>query len=80
MITKKAQHGAAELGYMDDDAIIDVIEDIQEEDFFKSMPSEQIQSLWQDVYRVTHDGNELYIKLQLSVNNKKVVVIQFKQK
>jgi len=68
------------LGYMDEEAILDVIEDIQEDDFYKSMPSEKVPSLWQDVYRVTHDGNILYIKLQISANNKKAVIIQFKEK
>lgn len=68
------------MGYMDEEAILDVIEGIQEDDFFKSMPSEKVQNLWQDVYRVTHDGNLLYIKLQLSVNSKKAVIIQFKEK
>ena len=68
------------MGYMDEEAIIDVIEDIQEEDFFKSMPAEKVKTLWQDVYRVVHDNNLLYIKLQLSVNNKTAIVIQFKEK
>ncbi|GBE06489.1 mRNA interferase MqsR [bacterium BMS3Abin10] len=79
-ITKTAHIGAAELGYMDQEAIIDAIEEIQEEDFYKSMPSTKKKRLFQDVYHLSHDGNELYIKLQLSVNSKKVVIIQFKEK
>ena len=80
VITVEAQKGAASLGYMDEEEILDVIEDIQEDDFYKSMPSEKVPSLWQDVYRVTHEGNVLYIKLQILVNNKKAVIIQFKEK
>lgn len=66
------------MGYMDEGAILDVIECIQETDFYKSMQSTKVITLWQDVYRVTHCGEELYIKLQISANNKKAVIIQFK--
>jgi Txe/YoeB family toxin of Txe-Axe toxin-antitoxin module len=79
-ITLEAHHGAAELGYMDAESILDMIENIQEDDFHKSMPSERIQGLWQDVYRVNDGNNKIYIKLQLSVNGEKVVVVQFKKK
>lgn len=79
-ITLEAHHGAAELGYMDAESMIDVIENIQEDDFYKTMPSEKVQGLWQDVYRVNDGNNKIYIKLQLSVNGKKVVVVQFKKK
>ncbi|MEK6581352.1 MAG: type II toxin-antitoxin system MqsR family toxin [Nitrospirota bacterium] len=79
-ITVKAHSGAAELGYMDAESIVDVIENIQEDDFHKSMPSEKVPGLLQDVYRVNDGNNKIYIKLQLSVNGKKVVVVQFKKK
>ena len=44
------------------------------------MPSEKMQELWQDVYRVNDVNNKIYVKLQLSVNGKKVVIVQFKKK
>lgn len=80
IITSKAHHGAAELGYMDAESIIGLVENIEEDDFYKTMPSEKVQGLWQDVYHVNDGNNKIYIKLQLSVNGKKVVVVQFKEK
>ncbi len=79
-ITSEAHKGGAELGYMDVESILDIVENIQEDDFHKTMPAEKVPGLWQDVYRVNDGNNKIYIKLQLAVNGKKVVVVQFKKK
>jgi uncharacterized protein YggU (UPF0235/DUF167 family) len=36
-------------------------------------------TLWQDVYKVTVDEKKLYIKLQISPDSKKAVIVQFKE-
>lgn len=77
-ITVKAQEGAVGLGYMDVDAIQTVIEKIIPEDFHKTMPAEKCPGLWQDVYKVDDGENRIYIKMQLSYDGKKAVLIQFK--
>jgi hypothetical protein len=44
------------------------------------MTSQHDPSLWQDVYKITDErDNKIYIKLQLSPNKKKAVIIQFKE-
>lgn len=79
-ITSESHKGGAELGYMDAESILDIVENIQEDDFHKTMPAEKVLGLWQDVYRVNDGNNKIYIKLQLAVNGKKVVIVQFKKK
>lgn len=52
-------------------------------DFFKTMPSERIAGLWQDVYKPVYDGRHLYVKLQISLkqgSSQQVVIISFKRK
>jgi len=79
-ITTVAFRGAVELGYMDEEAIISVLEDLGNEDFYKTMPAEKIPGFWQDVYHFCDGQNKIYIKLQLSPDGKKVVVVAFKRK
>ena len=79
-VTMEAHRGAAEMGYTDDEAIIDVVENIEQDDFYKSMLAEKVPGLWQDVYRVTDNDKKVYIKLQISKDGKKVVIVQFKKK
>lgn len=79
-ITQKAQENAAALGYMGEDEMIAVINRLQAEHFYKSMTSYQNHKIWQDVYRYQDDNAiQLYIKLQLSVDRQKAVLIQMKK-
>ena|SRR5215218_3292482 len=48
-------------------------------DFYKTMQSERIPGLWQDVYRSLYRGLDLYIKLQINADGM-AVVIQFKER
>ncbi|MGO9014026.1 MAG: type II toxin-antitoxin system MqsR family toxin [Dissulfurispiraceae bacterium] len=79
IITQVARQGAATLGYMDDAAIAEVIERLCSQHFYKSMTMHKNNKIWQDVYKCKDDENKLYIKLQLSVNEKQTILIQFKQ-
>ena len=75
-ITSTALEGASKLDLGPDDIVTCVLE-ITEHDFYKSMPSRQRSGTFQDVYRPTHDGRNLYVKLQLDRRNE-TVVISFK--
>ena len=79
LITKTAQKGAASMGYMDIDDIQTVLKQIGPEHFYKSMTTYQNHKLWQDVYKYRDDDNGLYLKLQLSTDGKKAVLIQMKK-
>ena len=79
VITQTAQKGAATMGYMDEDDIRNVISRLCSEHFYKSMTAYQDNKIWQDVYRYLDDDKALYIKLQLSVDGKKAVLIQMKR-
>lgn len=50
---------------------------LDETDFYKTMPANQLAGFMQDVYKPTYEGHRLYVKLQLG-NFGKAVVISFK--
>lgn len=75
-ITQAAKAGAALLG-LADDAIVESVLALTPLHFYKSMESEQLPGLWQDVYHLEFRGLRLYIKLQLGSNGRGIV-IQYK--
>ncbi len=75
-VTFTALKGASNLDMSPDDLVTCILE-ITEHDFYKSMPSRQKPGSYQDVYRPTHDGRNLYVKLQLD-SRRSTVVISFK--
>jgi motility quorum-sensing regulator/GCU-specific mRNA interferase toxin len=77
-ITKVAEEGAAELNWTRDD-LVEAVLHLTVQDFYKSMESERMPGLWQDVYHVKFRGVWLYIKLQIGVGGR-AVVVQFKQR
>ena len=80
IITVTAHKGAASMGYMDVKAIRSVIDRLSSEHFYKSMTSYENHRIWQDVYHfMDEDGRALYIKLQLSPDGTKTVLIQMKE-
>lgn len=79
VITTTAQKGAAALGYMDEEDIVEVINKLCSQYFYKSMTMHQKSKVWQDVYKLKDDDKNLYIKLQLSADEKQTVLIQFKK-
>ncbi|MDO8446458.1 MAG: type II toxin-antitoxin system MqsR family toxin [Deltaproteobacteria bacterium] len=58
--------------------IIEIVLSITSDDFYKSMPTYENNKIWQDVYKPRHDDVSLYIKLQVKLDGKGVV-IQFKK-
>jgi motility quorum-sensing regulator / GCU-specific mRNA interferase toxin len=60
-ITGSALRDAAAIGYGSEE-IIEVIQTIEAGHFYKTMASEKVPGLWQDVYRVPDAGLELYVK------------------
>jgi motility quorum-sensing regulator/GCU-specific mRNA interferase toxin len=62
------------------DDMVSLIETLTSRHFFKSMTSQYNSSLWQDVYKITDERDKkIYIKLQLSSNKRRAVIIQFKE-
>jgi motility quorum-sensing regulator/GCU-specific mRNA interferase toxin len=78
-ITDLAHKGAAAMGYMDDDDIQTVIGRLCSEHFYKSMTAYHDHKIWQDVYKFQDGDKCLYIKLQLSVDEGKTILIQMKR-
>jgi motility quorum-sensing regulator/GCU-specific mRNA interferase toxin len=77
-ITNVADEGARELGWERDDLVEAVLE-LESQHFYKSMESERMPGLWQDVYHLEFRGIWLYIKLQLGTHGR-AFVVQFKQR
>lgn len=79
IITDLSRDSAVPLGYMDDQDMISVIEPLNNANFYKSMTSYFNPKIWQDVYKtVDEEGKKLYIKLQISLDGEKAVLVQFK--
>jgi motility quorum-sensing regulator / GCU-specific mRNA interferase toxin len=62
--------------------VLDIILTLTEGDLYKTMPSEKMPDLWQDVYHKSIEGIPAYIKLQIVVDKsaRKVIIISFKRK
>ena len=76
----QALRSAAELGFSRLD-IDDCILALTTSDFFKTMPAHVPKwvGCWQDVYKPTYLGLELYVKLQL-FPGPRVYIVSFKRK
>lgn len=77
-VSRMALRGAADLGLLYEHVVESVLL-LEPGDFYKTMPSEQVPGSWQDVYRSTYRGLQLYIKLQINAAGL-AVVIQFKER
>ncbi|MFZ2968389.1 MAG: type II toxin-antitoxin system MqsR family toxin [Sulfuricurvum sp.] len=75
-ITMVASNGAITMG-MNDADILQAVILLSANHFYKTMPSEKIASLWQDVYHIRYKGYTVYLKLQITDN---AIVISFKEK
>jgi motility quorum-sensing regulator/GCU-specific mRNA interferase toxin len=79
-ITRISREGAVALGYMDVEEMLAIIDTLTQKHFYKSMTTQHDTTLWQDVYKILDESeNKIYIKLQLSPDKKKAIVIQFKR-
>ncbi|HEX2210289.1 MAG TPA: type II toxin-antitoxin system MqsR family toxin [Longimicrobium sp.] len=77
-ITRTAEEGAAKLNW-DRSDIVEAVLELTAQHFYKSMESERMPGLWQDVYHLECRGIWLYIKLQLGTHGR-AIVVQFKQR
>ena len=77
-ITKSAQQGALAIGFDDSQVCDCVVIHLRMTHFFKTMPSERLPCLWQDVYKITYEGVRVYLKLQISLVDE-AVIISFKE-
>jgi motility quorum-sensing regulator/GCU-specific mRNA interferase toxin len=76
-ITKTALTCAEKLGLTLQD-VVDVIQSMTREQFFKSMTSIASHAIWQDVYHVPYEGIVLYVKFTTDAEG--YLVISFKEK
>ena len=77
-VTKSAQQGALAIGFGDSQICDCVVIHLDVSHFFKTMPSERLPCLWQDVYKITYEGVRVYLKLQISLEDE-AVIISFKE-
>lgn len=77
-VTKIAEAGAAELNCGSGE-IVEAVLELTNQHFFKSMESERMRGLWQDVYHLEFRGTWVYIKLQLGIKGR-AIVVQFKKR
>lgn len=77
-ITGAAKAGAEFLDFEEDD-IVEAVLQLSLANFYKTMESEACPGLWQDVYHMVYRRASLYIKLQMGVDGR-AVVVQFKQR
>lgn len=73
--TGSALAGAAAMGF-DESGIIQVLLSLTMHDFYKSMTTYADNTIWQDVYRPTHDEWDIYLKITVQQD---VAVISFKE-
>ena len=78
-ITESALKSAGELEMDESDIDVCVCEALTEDDFYKTMPAEKAFGLWQDVYRVEFGGFLIYLKVQINLISR-AVIISFKLK
>jgi len=78
LIRKSALNGAGELSF-DRTDIKDCVLGLTVADFYKTMVAERVPGLMQDVYRPNYLGVELYVKLQIALQNQ-AIVISFKKR
>ena len=76
-LTNSALHGARALGFARRD-IVEAIQQIQRNDFVKSMTTYANHKVWQDVYNTSHKGFDLYIKFQMHEDGH--LLVSFKEK
>lgn len=77
IITQTAINGALEVGHGTTDIEECICETLQDHHFYKTMRSEKMPALWQDVYKLTHLGVALYVKVQ--IRNNQAVLVSYKR-
>lgn len=78
VITAAAVDGASQLELIHEH-IVEAVLLLMPQHFYKTMESEQVPGLWQDVYHIEYRDWPLYIKLQIGFDGR-AHVVQFKRK
>lgn len=78
-VTATALAGAAQLG-LNQKQVLNVIQKLTKQDFYKSMTTHHDHTLWQDVYRPVTECGQIYIKLMIEGDCVRVAIISFKEK
>ncbi|ECC1694940.1 type II toxin-antitoxin system MqsR family toxin [Salmonella enterica] len=76
-MTISAYNGAAAMGFGSRDEMYDAILALTPADFHKSMEAEKDPGYWQEVYRPTYLGQQIYLKFIVKDD---VVIVSFKEK
>ena len=79
ILTRVCVQNAVSLGYSSEQDIVDRVLQLTSDEIYKTMESNKMAGLWQDVYRSDDGSRALYIKLQKSIDGKGVV-IQLKER
>jgi motility quorum-sensing regulator / GCU-specific mRNA interferase toxin len=77
-ITFAALQSAALIGLLDEDITDCIVNFLEPSHFYKTMASEQKSGLMQDVYKITFEGQRVYLKLQIN-RSELAVIISFKE-
>ncbi len=79
IITKTGRNDAVTLGYVTEEDIVGRVHALRPSELYKTMESDNMPGLWQDVYRTDDpNGNRLYIKLQEARD--KGIIVSFKKR
>lgn len=73
--THAARVGATELGFALSD-MLDVVMALTPADFYKSMTTHADHAVWQDVYRPSTQGGDVYLKLTVIDD---LLIVSFKE-
>ena len=77
-ITVTALETAALMGFCDEDIVECVTDHLQESHFYKPILSTKVPGLMQDVYKISYEGERVYLKVQINKAGL-AVIVSFKQ-
>ncbi len=78
IVTETAQLTAAAIGFLEEDVVECIAIELRETHFYKTMLSTKSDGQMQDVYKITHQGKRVYLKLRINSGGN-AVVISFKE-
>jgi motility quorum-sensing regulator / GCU-specific mRNA interferase toxin len=78
VLTVSGLQGALQMGFEAEDVVDCICEELGASHFYKTMPSEKVPGLWQDVYRIRFRGQRVYLKVQINARGY-AVIISFKE-
>lgn len=79
MITQTARKNAVEIGYASEEEILEVIKNLCNDSFYKSMTTHNNPKLWQDVYKYYDKEKNIRVYIKIQISNNYAVLIQMKK-